>query len=213
MYIPASFRIEDVELLSDFIRTYSFATLITHDGQRSQATHLPMFLCGAATAGGQLLCHMARANPQWQQLSHDREVLVVFTGPHTYISPSLYAPANNVPTWNYTAVHVYTQPRIVEQPEELDRMLIDLVANYEAGREQPWLDTNDAQYRQQLLKAIVGIELNIVRVEGKFKLNQNKSHEIERVIEGLSASSHPDDRAVADFMRKYYHNRGWHNAS
>ena len=200
MYIPSTFRIDSEPQLSSFVRTYSFATLVTYDGQQSHASHLPMLLDGAATSGGKLLFHMARANPQWQHLNGDDEVLAIFTGPHTYISPSLYAPGNNVPTWNYTAVHVYGRPRVIEQADELQHMLSALVQHYESTRALPWVDSNDNDYRQKLIQAIIGVELTISRVEGKFKLSQNRPDDIESVIAGLSQSDSLDDRQVAEFM-------------
>lgn len=203
MYIPASFDVSDPAVLSEFIRRYSFAVLVSHDGQQSQASHLPMLLAGQAVAGSRLLCHLARANPQWRHLTPQPEVLCIFTGPHTYISPSLYAPGPNVPTWNYTAVHVYGTPRIIDGAE-LPPLLDQLVAQYESARQPAWVDTNPAEYRQQLLQAIVGLEITITRIEGKFKLNQNKPQEIPRVISGLAASPHPDDQAVAQFMKERF---------
>ena len=204
MYIPSSFRIDDVQQLTAFVRRHSFATLVTHDGQHAHATHLPMLLSGQAEVGGRVRFHLARVNPQWQHLAHADETLCIFSGPHTYVSPSLYAPGPNVPTWNYTAVHIYGQPRIVDQLDQLDAMLTELVDFYESMRPQPWIDSNPRDYRQQLLRAIVGVDITISRVEGKFKLNQNRMHEVPNVIEGLSSSDNADDQAVAAFMRRYY---------
>ncbi len=205
MYIPASFRVDDVGELTAFIREYGFGTIVTSTPAGAlQATHVPLLLEGDAAEGGRLLCHMARANPQWRQLDAAREVLCIFTGPHAYVSPTLYAPGNNVPTWNYTAVHVTALPRIIGQPEELESILSELVQQYESARSTPWIDTNEAEYRQQLVQAIVGIELRIVRVEGKYKLSQNRPHEIEQIIEGLAHGPHADERATARFMQHYY---------
>ncbi len=111
MYIPPSFRVEDPGKLAAFMRQYSFASIITHDGQAPIASHLPMLYSAEGGPNGILLSHMARANPQWRNFTSGGEALVIFQGPHGYISPSWYKAEVAVPTWNYTAVHAYGVPK------------------------------------------------------------------------------------------------------
>ena len=121
MYIPKLFREEDISTLHQLMQAYSFATLVTqHDGA-PYASHLPLTLCPEAGPFGTLMGHMARANPQWRDFEVDgeQEVLVIFQGPHTYVSPSWYAVQPSVPTWNYAAVHAYGMPRLIEDEAEL----------------------------------------------------------------------------------------------
>src|SRR4051812_47202497 len=123
MYIPNAFRIEDPSKLTAFIQRYSFATFITHDGAGPCASHLPMLFWPGAGDHGTLVSHMARANPQWQHFSSGSEVLVIFHGPHSYISPSWYQTEPAVPTWNYATVHAYGVPTICHENERVVSLL------------------------------------------------------------------------------------------
>ncbi|MGV3662192.1 MAG: FMN-binding negative transcriptional regulator [Prosthecobacter sp.] len=202
MYTPAAFRIEDRATLDAFMRRHSFAVIVTHDGAVPHATHMPVLLDAERGPHGTLVSHMARANPQWKHFANQQEVLVIFAGPHAYVSPAWYEEKLNVPTWNYTAVHVYGVPRLVEDPQRFAQMLHDLVEFNEAGRENRWSGDIPAEYRDQIMRGAVGVEIEITRVEGKFKLNQNRSAaDVQGVIAALSASVDQTDRETAEMMR------------
>jgi transcriptional regulator len=197
MYIPTAFEETDQEKLHAFIEGHSFGLLVSMLGGKLFATHLPFLLDREA---GCLFGHLARANPHWKGL-HEQEVLVVFSGPHTYISPALYESDNVVPTWNYVAVHVYGKCRLVEDPPSVEEILKKMVATYEGARSAPWpLDTATA-YFQKMVQAVVGIRIDITRLEGKWKLNQNHPRERrEKVVHTLAKSEDRDAREIARLM-------------
>ena len=203
MYSPANFKIEDRGELLAFMRQHSFATIVTHDGTVPHATHMPVLVREAEGVHGTLLTHMARANAQWRHFENGQEVLVIFTGPHAYVSPAWYATEPAVPTWNYTAVHAYGRPRIVDDPASFAAMLRELIEFYESPRANRWPGVLPDEFRDRLMAGIVGIEIEITRIEGKFKLSQNRS-DADRagVIAALSASDDPTDRDVATLMKK-----------
>ncbi|ETW96636.1 FMN-binding negative transcriptional regulator [Candidatus Entotheonella palauensis] len=205
MYIPKLFREDDLSVLHQLMQTHSFATLVTqHDGA-PYATHVPLTLRPEAGPYGTLIGHMARANPQWRDFDVDgeREVLVIFQGPHTYVSPSWYTVQPSVPTWNYAAVHAYGVPRIIEDETELYEALQLLVQTYEDSREQPWTLKGPDDFLRKMMKAIVGFSIPISRLEGKYKLSQNRSAEDqEQVAQQLASQGEPLDTAVAELMQQ-----------
>ncbi len=147
---------------------------------------------------------MARANPQWRDFDVDgeQEVLVIFQGPHTYVSPSWYTVQPSVPTWNYAAVHAYGIPRLIEDEAELYAALQLLVETYEAPRSQPWTLSEPDDFLRKMMKAIVGFSIPISRLEGKYKLSQNRSPEDqEHVVQQLALQGEPLDVGVADLMQ------------
>ena len=200
MYIPKAFREDDISKLYNFIQAYSFATLFTlHEGIPF-ASHLPFLLDAERGPNGILLAHMARANPQWHDFASAQEVLVIFQGPHAYISPSLYEVELSVPTWNYAVVHVYGLPRLIEDEEELYKLLKALVQTHEANFEKPWPFQLPDDYLQKMMRGIVGFEIEITRLEGKFKLSQNRTEtERENVIAALQEST--NTATLAKLMR------------
>ena len=203
MYIPSHFAENDTQRLQDFMRAHSFATLVTtHDGAPF-ASHLPLMLESEIGTHGALLGHMARANPQCQDLAAGAEVLVMFQGEHAYVSPAWYEPhAMSVPTWNFTAVHAYGTARILSE-SELENALRQLTDEHEKSLPQPWKLELTQTMRERLLGAIVGFEITLNRVEGKFKLSQNRSEQDQRnVIEKLAQNEHGKD--VAQAMRKNF---------
>jgi transcriptional regulator len=202
MYVPASFRITDSEKLSAFIDRYSFATLVTNNANSPFATHLPLQLLRDDGSQGTLVGHLARANPQWQHFGSDQEVLAMFQGPHSYISPSWYTVAESVPTWNYAAVHVYGFARVLEDRQRIDTILNDLIATYESGFESPWKPQLSKDYRDKMVQAIVAFEIRITRIEGKFKLGQNRSaQDVRNVYDVLSNMTVDDAQNLAELMR------------
>ena len=200
MYAPTSFSVKDRETILTFIQDHSFACLITCRDGRQEATHLP-FLYREPPSGvgwGSLVAHMARANPQWKAFSNT-DAMVIFTGPHGYISPDWYHSRPNVPTWNYTAVHITGRAHCINDEQEHRRLLRELTACYEGARIKPWQPDEDQAHYARLIKATVAFEIAITRVEAKFKLGQNKSEEDRRaVVDELEAR---DQQDLARLMR------------
>jgi transcriptional regulator len=208
MYIPEAFRVTDLQTLHEFIERHSFATLVSSVEGKPFATHLPLLFDQTRSAHGALLGHVARANPQWHAFDGQQEALAMFQGPHAYVSPSWYATSPAVPTWNYTAVHVYGTPQVIDDDHVFSDLLDKLIAFYEAGIANPWSGRLPTDFRTNLMKGIVGFTMNIERIEGKFKLSQNRSREDQRrVVEHLGTSTDPVDRALGELSQ---HHLGLH---
>jgi transcriptional regulator len=144
---------------------------------------------------------MARANPQWKQFKSDQEALAIFHGPHSYVSPSWYATEPAVPTWNYAVVHAYGIPRILDDHDRVVGLLDETVKAYESAFDRPWPGILPDEFRDQLIRSIVAFEMPISRIEGKFKLGQNRSDEDRQgVFDSLSQSSDCDARELAKLM-------------
>lgn len=206
MYIPPAFRIEDKVRLTTFLREYSFATFVTNDGATPVASHLPMLFRPDLGEHGTLIAHLARANPQWHHFAEGREALAIFHGPHGYISPTWYETAPAVPTWNYAVVHAYGVPRIFEDHERIAALLRETISLYESPLPQPWSGDLPADYLDKMIRGIVAFEIPITRLDGKFKLGQNRSPaDVQGVFQALSQSSSPDDQALARFMASEGH--------
>lgn len=204
MYIPKINRMDDQDEIFALMEANSFATVVTVDEAGLPfATHMPIVLDKGRGQFGTLVSHMARANPQWKHFAYADEILVIFGGPHAYISPSWYAGDFNVPTWNYMAVHAYGKPNVVEDEATLQQMLTDLIAVNEKGLTPEWsVDWSDER-NVKMLKAIVGFEMEITRLEGKSKLNQNKTvADQQGVIAKLEHAPHATIRQVAVEMEK-----------
>ncbi|WP_397569557.1 FMN-binding negative transcriptional regulator [Schlesneria sp. T3-172] len=199
MYTPNSFRISDTSELHAIIRKHSFAMLVTHGKSGMTATHLPLLFDAGENSHGVLLGHMARANPQWRET--EGEVLVIFPGPHAYISPTWYETPRTVPTWNYVTVHAYGSLQLIEDRDRLHDILTRTVTVYEERMPKPWsYDINDPEM-EKMLKSIVGFQINVSRLEGKAKLNQNHPEERRRrVIRALESQPGDDSRDIAKRM-------------
>lgn len=181
MYVPKHFREDDLTVLHTLMRDYSFATLVSAQADGVPvATPLPFLFEPDPASYGTLHAHMALGNPQWRTFAAGREVLVIFQGPHAYISPSWYEAELSVPTWNYATVHAYGCPRIIEDHAELYTHLKTLVTTHEAQFAEPWQFDLPADYVEKMMKGVVGFSIEITRLEGKFKMSQNRS-ENERV--------------------------------
>jgi transcriptional regulator len=202
MYTPDYFKVDDSATLTAFMRRHSFATIVTHDGQVPHATHMPVLFREGEGPRGTLVSHMARANPQWRHFEDGREALVIFQGPHAYVSPAWYVTAPAVPTWNYTAVHVYGIPRIVTDDARFAQMMHELVELYEAPRANRWDGQMPEEFRERMMRGIVGVEIEITRMEGKFKLSQNRPQDLPGVIAALAASHDQTDRETAHAMEQ-----------
>jgi transcriptional regulator len=202
MYSPAHFQIADLATLKAFMRRHSFATVVTHDGSAPFATHMPVLHHAEGGTHGTLITHMARANPQWQHFADGREVMVIFHGPHAYISPNWYETRPMVPTWNYATVHAYGVPRVIEDKAALRTMLRELVDTFEADQQQPYGELLSDDYIDQLSPGIVGLEIPITRLEVKFKLSQNRTPADQAgVIAALENSADQTERELAEMMK------------
>ncbi|MDA1097702.1 MAG: FMN-binding negative transcriptional regulator [Proteobacteria bacterium] len=197
MYTPAHFALDDPSQQQALIADNPFAQLITMDGDGlPHASHLPFLFFS-----GRLDGHMAKANPQWQHFQSNRDVLAIFSGPHGYISPSWYKNAPNVPTWNYTALHVYGRPRLIEDADQKKARQAHLVEVMESGFDVPWRMELPESYEQGMLAGIVTFEIEITRMEGKAKLSQNrKPEDLQGAITGLRATGRAEDERLADVM-------------
>ena len=194
MYIPAHFEQTDPGTLWDFIEEHAFGTLLTVAEGRPFASHVPFLTDRAA---GLLHCHVANANPQWQQVAASWPVLAIFAGPHGYVSPTWYAERGGVPTWNYAVVHAHGRAVCVDDAEHKRKHVEALAAKHERGRETPWVPDYDARR----LAGIVGIEIRVDKLEGKFKLSQNRSAaDRAGVVAQLRASGGEADAALARLM-------------
>ena len=202
MYNPRSYRIKDSEVLFALIRRHNFGIIFTHLDGESFATHLPFMIDPDRGPHGTLIAHMARANPHWRALEEAPPSLAVFMGPHAYVSPAWYEEQETVPTWNYAVVHASGTPRLVHDGPALRDMVMRLVDNQEAPLGHPW-DVRQAESTIDAeLKAIVGFEIPIDHLEGKFKMNQNRSRaDQEGVIRALENSPDPAEREIARMMR------------
>jgi transcriptional regulator len=207
MYVPTHFRQDDPAKLHALIEAMPFATLVTVEEGRPVASHVPILLDADRGAKGTLVCHVARANPQWRAITPQTVALAIFLGPDAYVSPNWYASKREhgrvVPTWNYVAVHVWGPVRLVEDPSELRALVTHLTRRHEANLPNPWTveDAPESYVRDQL-RGIVGLEIAIERMKGKWKLSQNRPrNDIEGAIDGLESSGSPADRATAAAMR------------
>ena len=197
MYTPNHFKEEDLESMLHLMEQQPFATLITTPEGVPFVSHLPLMVerRGDKTV---LIGHVAKANEQWQHFEQCNQTLVKFHGPSVYISPSLYQ-TPGVPTWNYAAVHVYGRPTLIADTARLQRVIEQLTSLHEQQRATPW----QPDYLPRLLDVIVGFEMEIERIEGKYKLSQNRP-EVDRrnIIQALSAAETDAARAVAALMQQ-----------
>jgi len=202
MYIPAAFRQSDREKLFAFIEQNSFGLLVSQVEEEPFGSHLPFLLDRSSGPQGSLIGHLALANPQWRQ-AKGQTVMAVFSGPHAYISPTWYEAENVVPTWNYAAVHVYGTLHVVQDEAALVKILQDFVAFYEASLPRPWTFDASSDFAQKMMKAVAGFRIEISRIEGKWKLNQNRPQEQrEKVVGVLQTFTDDNSRGVADLMKK-----------
>ncbi|MDP4171201.1 MAG: FMN-binding negative transcriptional regulator [Bacillota bacterium] len=200
MYVPKHFKIEGKEEIYELIEQYSFATLVSQHNAEPYATHLPLTLDKDA---GVLYGHFARPNEQWKDIEH-QNVLVIFQGPHCYISPSWYETNKAVPTWNYVAVHVYGKVEIIHNEQEAFQALVKMVNKYEKPDRAYKLKEVDSSYIEGMTKGIVNFKIKITKMEGKAKLSQN--HPMERrelIIRELEKLSGEENKRIAGLMKKY----------
>ena len=202
MFIPAYYRNNDLSEIKSFIRKNSFATLITCENDFADASHIPIELIEENENDTFLQGHISRANPQWKSFSDKRSVLAIFQGPHTYVSSSWYNHVN-VPTWNYMAVHVYGKIKIIEG-DELYNSLKDLVDRYETSSVKPFkVEELPEEMMSKYMKGIVGFRIQIEKIEGKWKLSQNRDKEDHlNIIHELEKLGDVNAKLVAEEMKR-----------
>lgn len=202
MYVHPVNSWENDDEIQDFIRKNAFATLVSQVNGKPWATHIPFVLDQSPDGEPVLHAHLAKANQQWRNLSQNEEVLVIFQGPHAYISSSWYT-HENVPTWNYLAVHVYGKIK-VNEGDELLHHLKSLVDRYEEGRpNRVSVETMSEGYLQSQIRALVGIEIKITDVQASAKLSQNRDDQnYKNIVAELEKSTFPLDQEVAEEMKK-----------
>jgi len=200
MYISKLYREEDRVKILEFLKQNEFATLVAYDGEKPMASHL---LMEVVEAGENLLVngHMARANPLWKMFDKNPEVLVIYQGPHTYISPTWYNHVN-VPTWNYQAVHLYGSPRVVDDYNETIKLLSGLIIRNEANTTYR-LDTLPEDFVRKQINGIVAFQIQVTRFEANYKLSQNRDDEdYHNIIRQLHGRDDELSHQVAEAMEK-----------
>jgi transcriptional regulator len=201
MYTPAAFAETDLNRLHDFIERNSFGLLVSQVDGLPFASHLPFLIDRTAGRQGTLVGHLARANPQWREAA-GQTALAIFSGPHAYISPTWYEAEQVVPTWNYTAVHAYGRVEVVEDKGALLEIVLEMVQVYERAMPRPWSFDPASTFVERLLAQIVGLRIEVEKIEGKFKLNQNHPAERrQKVVRALAEQGDENAQAVATMMR------------
>ena len=205
MYLPAHFEITDAALMHGLIRSHSLGTWASAPAGELVVNHVPFLIDTTRGPHGTLVGHVARANPLWQHLG---DSIVVFQGPQAYISPSWYpskhADGKAVPTWNYAVVHAHGRPLAIEDKAELLQIVSRLTQTHEAKQALPWsVSDAPADYIDKMLGAIVGIEMPIERLEGKWKVSQNRPEaDRQGTAAGLIGRGEPDGIAMAHLVHK-----------
>ncbi|MGA8151450.1 MAG: FMN-binding negative transcriptional regulator [Terriglobales bacterium] len=203
MYVPKHFREDSWNEIRKVIDQNSFATVVSCSAGVPVATHAPLRLVEPTPGKFALQGHFARANPHWRVLVNEQKALVIFAGPHSYVSPRWYRQLN-VPTWNYVAVHVYGKPRLVSDPPELRELMTGLVNRYEGHVEAERRYTVEGlppDYLESQMRGIVGFEISVDEVQASFKLSQNRTQEDhDNVIIELRKSDDQDAQRIAQAM-------------
>lgn len=204
MFVPAEYRVDDEERLWEVVGAHGFATIVSaEDGRAPQATWIPHLVRDDEAGRRRLWAHMARANPQWRTFRPDREVLSIFQGPDAYVSPSWYVNGPYVPTWNYVLVHVHGYPRLLGPGDEArTRWLLEqTVEEYERRMHLPWQLDVPERFFARLMRQVAAFEVVVTRIEGQFKLSQDKPEADRRaVIAALAEGDDPASRQIARLM-------------
>lgn len=199
MYTPKLYREEDHERILEFLKRNNFPALVTSDGEKLIATHLPVEVVETGNDTLKIYSHMSRANPQWKSFG-EQEALLIFQGAHTYISPTWYNHVN-VPTWNYMMVHVYGKARVVDG-EELKSTLGRLVERHEAAGDYR-MESLPGEFVEKELKGAVGFVVDVTRIDAGYKLSQNRNDEDHaNIIRELELRGDEESSRVAEAMRR-----------
>ncbi len=199
MYIPHIYKNENIDEIEGFIQQNSFAILVNQTDGVPLASHIPLELEKNDAGEDILVGHLAKANPQWKSFNANNRVLAIFHGPHSYVSSSWYK-EEEVPTWNYIAVHIYGTIRIQEE-EQLFTSLNKLVDKYEKDSEDPVKIENLSKSTMRQIKGVVGFEITIEDIQAAYKLSQGRKEDHPRIIEELSKRENPGSREIADEMK------------
>lgn len=200
MYIPNINKMADKAKAVDFMKRFSFATIITSKNNFPIATHLP-FVIKEENDQLFLLSHVAKQNEQWKHIEGSM-VLVIFSEPHAYISPTNYEQDLNVPTWNYIAVHAYGKGQLITKHEDVIDLLQSTIGNYEASYREQW-NRLPEKYRYGQMMGIVAFKIEVTEIQAKEKLSQNKTRkEQQKIIDALSASKDTNERITAEYMKQ-----------
>ncbi len=207
MYVPYFYKNENIEDVLDFIEKNSFSILISQSNSKLLATHIPLELDKNENGKPILTGHISKSNPQWKNFVSDSNILVIFNGPHCYISSSWYD-HENVPTWNYIAVHVYGKVKIIEG-ERLITALTKLVDKYEKQMENPVsVRTMSKEFLNKEIKGIVGFEIEITEIQSAYKLSQNRDKiNHSNIVAELRKSGDNKSQKIAEEMGKYPNNK------
>jgi len=208
MYLPKLFEEKRLDVLHSFVREHPFGALVVMSSNGLDANHLPFEIDTESGPFGTLHCHVSRANPVWRDFSFDIEALAIFEGPNTYITPTWYPSkqetGKDVPTWNYMVVHARGPMRVIDDVHQVRAHLEKLVAKNEKGRPHPWKITDAPEdYVNKQLSLIVGIEIALTSIFGKWKLGQNRQlRDRHGMLQGLLEANTPETLAVATEVRK-----------
>jgi transcriptional regulator len=210
MYVPEHFEETRVQVLHDLIVKHPLGALVTITSQGPDANHIPFLIHPEPAPHGTLHAHVARANPLWREHAHlpDFDALVIFQGPQTFVSPSWYPTKQEtgkvVPTWNYVVVHAHGRLRFVDDPVWVRSHLEELTRQHEGTRDAPWkVSDAPADYIEKMVGAVVGIEIPVSRLVGKWKVSQNRpARDRNGVVQGLKREGSPAASDMADLVRK-----------
>lgn len=200
MYIPHTYKNENIEEVKTFLKQNSFGILINQVDGKPWATHIPLELDTDENGKDILVSHIAKANPQWKGFKNDTEVLCIFNGPHSYISSSWYK-EEEVPTWNYIAVHIYGLITILSEEEVLASMH-KLVNKYEKGSKNPIAIDNLSDKTMRQIKGVVGFKIEITNIQAAYKLSQGRPEDHSKIIEELKGNRNSGSNAIAEQMKK-----------
>ncbi len=199
MYTPDHYKNENIEELKEFISKNAFGILVNQTNGRPWATHIPLELDVAPLGKDILVGHIAKANPQWQYFKEGEEVLAIFNGPHSYISSSWYK-EEEVPTWNYIAVHVYGKIKILDKAAVLES-LHKLVDKYEKTSEQPVSIDNLSEATMKQVNGVVGFQIDITEIQATYKLSQTRPQDHSQIIDQLEKTNNQGSKEVAHCMK------------
>ncbi|WP_026463823.1 FMN-binding negative transcriptional regulator [Adhaeribacter aquaticus] len=205
MYIPNQFAVTDKAEIVEFMKRFSFATIITAKDGLPIATHLPVIV---TTKDDNIILtsHMAKANEQWKDFENNK-TLVIFSEPHAYISPKHYDKGLNVPTWNYIAVHAYGQGTLITDADKVIEIIERTINTYDLSYKQQW-DNFPSDYKLRLIQGLVAFDIIITDLQGKKKLSQNKNdNEQQKIINALSKSEDTNEQLIADYMKNNAQNK------
>ncbi|MEQ8219664.1 MAG: FMN-binding negative transcriptional regulator [Arenibacter sp.] len=200
MYTPSHYRNENLDEVREFLKQNSFGILINQTDGRPWATHIPLELDLDAEGNDILVSHISKANPQWKSFMENEEVLAIFNGPHSYVSSSWYK-EEEVPTWNYIAVHVYGKIRILNDEAVLDS-LHKLVDKYEKGSANPVSIHNLSPKTMKQIKGIVGFQINISDIQATYKLSQARPEDHPKIIAELQKTHNPGSHEIANMIKQ-----------